>query len=145
MRIRPLLLAPVAVLALAACGGGDGATDTAAGSSSTAPSASSEAPPAAGSSTPADADRPAPGSCVDLPEAPDGRYTVADAGTVTVDRDGDRLVLAAANPAEGWTADEVDRDDDEVEVEFRGDGVELDFEAEIDDGRLDVEVCSDDD
>ncbi|TKJ20923.1 hypothetical protein [Blastococcus sp. CCUG 61487] len=64
---------------------------------------------------------------------------------MTVTREGERLVLGEVVPAEGWTAVEIDRDDDEVEVEFRGDGIELDFEAEIDDGRLEVEVCNDDD
>lgn len=63
-----------------------------------------------------------------------------------VTRDGDRLTLGEVTPAEGWTAEEVDTEADEVEVEFRNGTDELDLEVEIEDGgRLDVEVCADDD
>lgn len=154
MRIRSLLIAPMTVLALAACGSDDDSSDdasaspTAASSSSSssaaAPTTTEETPPAE-AGAPGGSGRPAPDTCIDLPEAPDGRYTIADAGTVTVTRDGDRLVLGEVSPAPGWTAEEIDVEDDEIEVEFRGDGIELDFEAEIDDGRLDVDVCHDDD
>jgi hypothetical protein len=90
--------------------------------------------------------RPARDECVTLPEAPDGLYQVADVGTVTVTVDGDRLVLGTVTPAEGWEAEEVEEERDEIEVEFRAPGEdEIDFEAELDDGRLQVKVCNDDD
>lgn len=167
--MRGALLAPLLVLALAGCGddGGneagneeaapavtvparEGATGT---PSETRPPTEPSGPPPGGASAavppgaPAPAGgRPAPGSCVDIPEAPDGRYTVADAGTAVVTREGDRLVLGEVTPAEGWTHSVDDRDDDdEVEVEFRRGADELDLEVEIDDGRVEAEICADDD
>ncbi len=42
-----------------------------------------------------------------------------------------------------------DEDDDEVEIDFRPDGQGdegvLDLEVEIDDGRVEVQICNDDD
>jgi hypothetical protein len=71
---------------------------------------------------------------------------VADAGTVVVIRDGHRLVLGEIAPAEGWEAVVDDEEPREIEVELHRDGEELDLEIEIEDGgRLDVEVCADDD
>jgi hypothetical protein len=99
--------------------------------------------PQEGAAAPDGPVRPAPGSCVDLPEAPDGFYRVFEAGSAVVTREGDRLVLGAIAPAEGWEARVDDQDDDEIEIEFfRGDE-ELDLEVEIDDGRVEVEVCAD--
>ena len=104
-------------------------------------------PPATGADPAAPAaGRPAPDTCLALPEAADGRYTVADAGIVVVTRDGDRLVLGEITPAEGCTAEEVDTEADEVEVELRNDADELDLEVEVEDGgRLSVVVRADDD
>jgi hypothetical protein len=39
----------------------------------------------------------------------------------------------------------TDQEDDEVEIEFRRGGEEVDLEVEIDDGRVEAEVCVDDD
>lgn len=148
MRAACALLAPFAVLTLAACGGDrEPAAGIEAGATVTS---SSEAPaPDAGStsgSTSGAEGRPATDTCTALPEAPDGRYAVADSGTVVLTREGDRLVLGEVSPAEGWETESVEEEDREVEVEFRRDGVEIDFEAEIEDGgRLDIEICTDDD
>ncbi|MCZ2858160.1 hypothetical protein [Blastococcus sp. VKM Ac-2987] len=159
MRLAPALLAPLTVLALAGCGG-DPTDETAAGASTatststststatvTSPSSSAaQQPPTDSGSPQTPGTRPAPDTCTDLPESADGGYAVADAGTVTVTRNGDRLVLGQVAPAAGWETESVEEEDREIEVEFRGDGIELDFEAEIEDGgRLDVEVCHDDD
>lgn len=51
-----------------------------------------------------------------------------------------RLSVSRVRPNEGWRAS-VDRDDDEIEADFRRGGREVELEAEIDDGRLEVEVC----
>lgn len=58
---------------------------------------------------------------------------------------GDRLVLGEVVPAEGWTYEVDDQDDDEVEIEFRLDGEELDLEVELHDGRVEARICADDD
>jgi hypothetical protein len=67
-------------------------------------------------------------------------YQVADAGTVTVGFDG-RLVSAAAETNAGWTA-WVEHDDDgrEAKVWFQNGSRLLRLEAELEDGRLDVEI-----
>jgi hypothetical protein len=90
--------------------------------------------------------RPARGECVYIDVAGDGRYTVYDAGTAVVRREGQRLVLGRTRAAAGWTATVDDRERREVEIEFRSDsGEELDLEVEIDDGRVKAEICADDD
>lgn len=68
-------------------------------------------------------------------------YEVGDAGQVTFSVDGDELVLDEVSPAAGWTADVVSDRGDELEVEFRSDHRTMDFEAELEDGDLEVEVC----
>lgn len=80
--------------------------------------------------------------CERLQEAPDGVYRF-EAGEVDMSREGDRLVLGDVRPAEGWTHSVDEQGDDEIEIDFRRDGREIDFEAEIDDGRLDIEICAD--
>jgi hypothetical protein len=81
-----------------------------------------------------------------VPEAADGSYTVYEAGTAVVTRDGDRLVLGEVSAAEGWTSRVDDQEDDEVEIDFRDTAGEvLDLEVEIDDGRLEIQICADDD
>jgi len=69
-------------------------------------------------------------------------YQVGEAGQVELRHEGDTLDLVEVRPAEGWSHSVDDRDDrDEVEVTFSREGREIEFEAEIDDGRLDVEIC----
>jgi hypothetical protein len=80
--------------------------------------------------------------CERLDERPDGVYAVGDAGEIEIDFDGTTVRVVEARPAEGWTASEDDEDDDdEVEVTFSGDDRAIEFEAEVDDGRLEIEVC----
>lgn len=80
--------------------------------------------------------------CETLPETADGVYTVSDAGEIQISSDGDTVSLVETRPAAGWTATgDTEDDSDEVEVYFRRDGREVEFEAELDDGRLEVEVC----
>ena len=64
------------------------------------------------------------------------------AGTVTVEISGNVLTVVSIDVADGWTYD-VDRDGDEVKVEFRNaDGTRIELEAELDHGRLEVKVES---
>jgi hypothetical protein len=80
--------------------------------------------------------------CVNLPESPDGIYPVSDAGEVELAVDGDTLSLVEARPADGWTATgDAEDDSSEVEVTFRAGDREVELEAELDDGVLEVEVC----
>jgi hypothetical protein len=82
--------------------------------------------------------------CERLDVSPDGVYVVSDAGEIEIAHDGATVRLVEARPAEGWTATgDTEDDDDEVEVYFRRDGREVEFEAEVDDGRLEVDVCED--
>jgi hypothetical protein len=77
---------------------------------------------------------------------PDGTYQAGPAGTVSLRREGSRVVLDAVSPNPGWSYREDDSDDDdEVELKFRGpDGVSVDFEAELEDGgTLDIDVKED--
>lgn len=68
-------------------------------------------------------------------------YDVGDAGQVTFSADGDELLLGEVTPAAGWTAEVISDRGEELEVEFRSDRRTMDFEAELDDGDLEVEVC----
>ena len=158
LSVRLALLVPVAALALTACGSDDrtgetstgapldlGASAAASTAASAAASSAASAAPNVSAATAVGTARPALDTCVSLPETTDGLYTVADAGTVVVTRDGDRLVLGAVSPAAGWTSTVTDNDDSEIEVEFRMGADELDFQADLDDGRYEIEVCSDDD
>ncbi|MQA15833.1 MAG: hypothetical protein GEV09_17245 [Pseudonocardiaceae bacterium] len=81
-----------------------------------------------------------------VPEARDGVYTVFEAGTAVVRREGDRLVLGEIRTNPGWTSRVDDDGSEEVESDFRRDGEDaLDLEVEIDDGRVEAEICADDD
>lgn len=75
----------------------------------------------------------------DLIPAEPGRFAVGDAGTVEIAVEDRRLRLVDVQATEGWRT-EVEEDGDEVEVDFRRSGVRWDFEAEIDDGRLEVQI-----
>jgi hypothetical protein len=152
---RIAALAGAAALVLAACGGTDDAPDTGAGgievpareAPTGGPTGDREDPGPSGGSGAADLPpRPQPGTCVDVPEAADGRYAVYDAGTAVVTREGDRLVLGDVRAAAGWTARVDDEEPDEVEIDFRRDGQDvLDLEVELDGARVRVEICADDD
>lgn len=72
-----------------------------------------------------------------------GTIDMGGAGSVRLSRSGDRLSVSRVRPDDGWRA-QVDRDDDrdEVDVEFRRGDREVELAAEIDDGRLSVDVCT---
>lgn len=93
--------------------------------------------------------RPERDRCVDLPEAADGVYTVYEAGTATVTATDGRLTLVDVQAGDGWTSRVDDEEGEKVQVDFRPDGQDtqdvLDLEVEVDDGRVQVQVCNDDD
>lgn len=88
---------------------------------------------------------PAPGSCVGVPAAGDGVYTVGDAGIVTVTFAEGALALAAVEPFAGWAYEVAADEPGRIEVELRKNGQALDLEVEVDDGDVVAEVCADDD
>jgi len=92
------------------------------------------------------APKPLRDECVEITTPRDGRYTVYDAGTAVV-RHGGLLRVGEVAAARGWVARVTDRGgDDDVEVEFTpgGRGAELELEVEIDDGRVESQICVDD-
>lgn len=84
---------------------------------------------------------------VDAPATP-GRstYRVGDAGSLTIEVVGDRVGLVGQETGPGWvtTVDERELAEGEVAVRFRNDGESrtVDVDADIDDGRLSVEIDS---
>lgn len=68
-------------------------------------------------------------------------FPAGEAGEVELALDGDRLVLVEVRPSAGWSHRVDEDDDDEIEIDFHDNGREIDFEAELDDGRLKVDVC----
>jgi hypothetical protein len=64
---------------------------------------------------------------------------VGDAGSVTFSTDGGVLAFVSAEAADGWTYTIDRQDDDHLRVTFRdANGAEAEFEAELEDGALDV-------
>jgi hypothetical protein len=155
---RPLLAPAVIAVGLLAGCGSDGDEQVAVVSTTTtseapAPNVPAGDTPAAADPAGRDAgegrppgDRVPPGECAELAEAADGRYVVSDAGEVVVRRQGDDLVLEEVRAAEGWRfeGDRKGKKDDEIEVTFRREGRKVEFEAELDDGDLEIEVCDKD-
>jgi hypothetical protein len=117
-------------------------TETTAAPAATAPAVEPVAPAQDAPQMPG---RPALNQCVAVDPAPDGRYQVFDAGSAVVTFADGRLTLESVTPAEGWTHRVDDQEPDEVEIEFQRAAEELDLELEVDDGRLEVTICNDDD
>jgi hypothetical protein len=72
-------------------------------------------------------------------------FEVEEAGSVTLRRDGGRLELVSVDPASGWDYEVTDQDDDEVEIDFLRDARKVyEFKAELDDGRIEIEIDRED-
>jgi hypothetical protein len=159
MRSFPVVLAPLLALpVLVACGdegADDGAVEAAATSAAASaaerspgpsPSAPGSSPPAAtdppGAASPGKVPRPGPGSCEPVPESPDGRYVVADAGEVTL-RLEDGSVRLDVSASDGWGTTAAHTPIEAV-VTFTGGGEALVLEAEREDRRLVIRICDDD-
>lgn len=63
-------------------------------------------------------------------------YRVAEAGTVTLEVDGDQLRILDASPEPGWTVAYDHEPDGSVEVRFRSREAEVKFEAELEGGAI---------
>ena len=149
-----VLLTALALSGLVACGGDDPADDAGApsstatseestsGTSSSPPSSSSQSSGSPGAASPGQVPRPAPGRCEPVPESADGRYVVADAGEVTL-RLVDGGLQVDVSSSNGWNTS-VDSDDDEADIEFSQGDDELDLEADVEAGRLVIQICADD-
>lgn len=157
MRLSPAALLPVLALSVLVACGGDDEPESAAASTSASPtseeSSPSSAPPSAsdspdasgspGAASPGQVPRPQPGSCEPVAESPDGRYVVADAGEITLRMEDGALRLNVSS-SNGWSTS-VHSENSEADVEFRQGDDELDFEAELEGGRLVLRICDDDD
>jgi hypothetical protein len=71
------------------------------------------------------------------------RYVVVDAGEITL-RMADGNLQLNVSSSNGWSTS-VHSENSEADVEFRQGDDDLDFEAEIEDGRLVLQICDDDD
>jgi hypothetical protein len=67
-------------------------------------------------------------------------YQVGDAGEVELAVDNGRLVLIEARPNQGWNVREVEEENDEVELDFVQGNVTWEFEAELENGEIQVET-----
>lgn len=59
--------------------------------------------------------------------------------TVTVDLRGGALFLVDVS-APGWSVEVKDRESDRIRIRFEKSGSRAEFEAELDDGRLEIEI-----
>jgi hypothetical protein len=78
-----------------------------------------------------------------------GTFTVDEAGTVEIRRDGDRLILVGVIANDGWDFEaerEVEEGEDEelseqeIEVTFTRGDRKVEFEATLEDGELEIEI-----
>lgn len=76
----------------------------------------------------------------DIEPAEPGRFEVGPAAVAEVAVDGGAVRLVGLDVNDGWDVVERDEDDGEVELEFRQGDVRWDFDAELDDGQLEVEI-----
>lgn len=67
-------------------------------------------------------------------------WRVGDGGAVEVRFRGGELELLGARPNDGWDVDVEEQDADEIEVRFARADEEWRFDAEVEDGRLEVET-----
>ncbi len=154
MRLTPAAVLPVLALSVLVACGGDDEPESAAASTSSSPtseeSSPSSAPPSPSDSPDASGSpgeenpgkvptRPAPGTCEPVPESADGRYLVADAGEITLRMEDGTLRLNVSS-SNGWSTS-VHSENSKADVEFRRGDDELDFEAELEGGRLVLQIC----
>ena len=75
-----------------------------------------------------------------IDDAEAGIYGVGDAGEVEFGLENGRLILVENRPNEGWDARVGEESDDEIEIDFVRGNVEWQFEAELDDDEVQVEI-----
>lgn len=69
-------------------------------------------------------------------------YKVGDAGTVVLDSAGAAIAVVGINPASGWTAKKVEREQTEIEVDLVSATTKVEFTARLVDGRIITHVES---
>jgi hypothetical protein len=80
-------------------------------------------------------------ACEDLPRL-SAQPSVADAGRLSISRVGDEdLHVSVAQTSRGWNARITDNNSEDIEVLFLSSRGRIDFDAELDDGRLTGTVC----
>lgn len=77
---------------------------------------------------------------LDIAPAEPGRFEIGGAAVATIAVEGNSVILTDLEVADGWTVTDQDESDGEVEVDLRRDNVDWTFEAEIDDGELEVAI-----
>lgn len=78
---------------------------------------------------------------VEIKRAAGGTYQVGNAAEVSFTTDGTRITLGDVRPANGWTVTKQDKSSDDIEIDFRNDtGGTAEFQAELDDGQVKVEI-----
>jgi hypothetical protein len=149
-RSAAVLLTVLALGALGACSDDDDPDPAASSSSKPTAKSSEPASPSAGTpsgspgqASPGQVPRPEPGTCQPVAESPDGVYQVVDAGTVTLRLQDGGLSLDVRTTG-GWSVSSNSSGGD-ADVEFRRGDEEIDFEADVEGGRLVLQVCDDDD
>src|SRR5690554_6505857 len=138
MRTRGLIAAIIAAVALGGCGNGDDAQRETVTVIAGAPTAT--APPQADPQRTAPEPSTRAGQENARPAGEGQTYRVRDAGEVTVAREGDRLRLVGVTPAAGWSHRVTEQESQEIEITFRGGGREIEFEAELEDGRVVTDI-----
>jgi hypothetical protein len=80
-------------------------------------------------------------ACEDLPRL-SSQPSVADAGRLSITRVGDEdLHVSVVQTSGGWNARVTDNNSEDIEVLFVSSRGRIDFDAELDDGRLTGTVC----
>ncbi|MFB8386887.1 hypothetical protein ACFC3F_07085 [Microbacterium sp. NPDC055910] len=71
-----------------------------------------------------------------------GTYPVGSAAVVAFDTDGSTLTLGSVDVSDGWAIVKQDESADDIELDFRNDGTNgsAEFEAELEDGGVDIEI-----
>jgi hypothetical protein len=91
------------------------------------PTTTTTAPPATSTTTP-----PAGDTTV--------TYDAGEGGTVTITSNGSTLTIVSVNPAAGWAPEVEVASGREVEVDFRNGSRRIQFDAELEDGRVRIRV-----
>lgn len=73
-------------------------------------------------------------------DAAGGVYSLGDAGEIEIDYDGNEITLVEIRASEGWDHHIGDQASDELEIDFVRNFDQVDFDAEIDDGLLEIDI-----
>lgn len=77
---------------------------------------------------------------LDIDPAEPGTFEIGPVGVATIAVEGGTVSLTDLEVVDEWDVAEREESDDEVEIELRRDNVKWSFEAELDNGRLEVQI-----